>query len=75
MPATEQLTAEDDVFAAARRACEEWDLMADVMDGAFLMTDCPDCTRRVNALVRDDDHPHIGLFCPMCRYEWTERVA
>lgn len=48
---------------------------ADAVDGAFLATDCPDCGRHVNALVRDDDHPHVGLWCPQCHHEWTERVA
>lgn len=66
----------DDVFAASKRMREDWDEVlaaSDAMDGAFLVTVCPDCGGHVNALVRDDDHPHVGLWCPQCHFEWTER--
>ena len=65
-----------DVFAEARRLREDWrdaEETSDAMDGAFLAVQCPDCRRSVNALIRDDDDPWIGLSCPQCRHEWTER--
>ena len=67
-----------DVFAEAKRLREDWaaaEDASDAMDGAFLATQCPDCHRSVNALIRDDDAPWIGLMCPNCTHEWTERRA
>lgn len=75
--------AESDVFAEFKRKREDWDdamSTSDRMDGAFLSTVCPDCGRSVSALIRDEDHPYVGLACPQCRFgtgdtEWLERVA